>query len=118
MIRPVLGAAAACIVLAGCATVPLPAEELEQTQATIRSAEVLGAESVPTAKLHLQYAKDEQATAKNLAARGDERALTLLSCAQADADLALVLARESQVRRQAVQAAEQVGTLRQRGAKP
>jgi len=118
MKRVVIGAAALGFVLAGCATIPLPAEELARTHSTIRSAEVLGADRVPTAKLHLQFAKDEQATAKNLAARGDERALTLLSCAQADADLAVVLAHEAQVRQQAIKAAQDVSALRERGAKP
>jgi len=118
MKRFVIGAAALGFVLTGCATIPLPAEELERTHATIRSAEVLGADRIPTAKLHLQFAKDEQASAKNLAARGDERALTMLSCAQADADLAVVLAHEAQVREQTIKSAQEVSTLRERGAKP
>ncbi|MBL8954627.1 MAG: hypothetical protein JNK82_27870 [Myxococcaceae bacterium] len=118
MRRAAIGAAALGMVLAGCATIKLPADQLEKSQATIKSAEVLGADKTPSAKLHLQFAKDEQQNARDMADRGDERAFSMLACSQADADLAVVLAQEAQVRGQAAKAARDVSTLKERGNRP
>lgn len=109
MKRLFLAALAAAAV--GCASIPIPPERLEQSHSTIRAAEELGAAQVPAAKLYLQFAKDEERSARQLAEKGDERAHTMLACAQADAELALALAREAQVQRQTQQAAAAVHAL-------
>ncbi len=95
----------------GCASIQISPERLEQSQSTIRSAEELGAADVPQAKLHLQYAKDLERSARRLAANGDPRAHTVLGCAQADAELAVALAREAQVRQQSQNAAYRLDSL-------
>jgi hypothetical protein len=112
-------AAMICVVAAtllGCATVRLPPEQLERSEAGIRSAAELGAEKVPAAKLHLQLARDQTEAAKKLAADGDSRALTLLARAEADAELSLVLAREAAVHEEAAKADAQLKALQNRAA--
>ncbi len=104
----------AALAFAGCATLQLPADRLQSSEASIRSAEELGANSVPAARLHLQYAKDETAAAKKLAEEGDERALLMLAKADADAELALGLAREVSVHSDALRAAEDLKAVRAR----
>ena len=112
MIRLPLSLAALSLV--SCATVQLPADRLQSSEASIRSAEELGANAVPTARLHLQYAKDETAAAKKLAADGDPAALLMLAKADADAELALGLAREVSVHGEAQRAAEDLKAVRAR----
>ena len=104
----------AVFVLSGCATVTLPADRLQSSEASIRSAEEMGAGSVPAARLHVQLAKDETQAAKNLAAAGDERAMLVLAKAEADAELALGLAREVTVHGEATRAEEDLKAVRAR----
>jgi hypothetical protein len=110
-----LAALSLAVIGAGCATVSIPPERLEGTSASIRGAEELGAEGVPEAKLHLQLAKDEADAAKSLARNRDPRALLVMGRAEADADLALGLAREAAVRRDALKAAEDLKAVQARG---
>jgi hypothetical protein len=104
----------AVVGLASCATVPLPAFQLERSEASIRGAEEVGALNVPAARLHLQLAKDETETAKKMAGRGDDRAVLVMARAESDAELALGLAREAAVHNDALHAAEDLKTLRAR----
>ena len=107
--------AVAVLALAGCATVPIPAYQLERAEASIRGAEEVGALGVPAARLHLQLAKDETDTAKKMAGRGDDRAVLGMARAESDAELALGLAREAAVHSDAVKASEELKTIRARG---
>jgi len=107
--------AVAVVSLAGCAAVQLAPDRLERSEASIRGAEEVGAANVPAAKLHLQLAKDQTVAAKKLAADGDERAPLVLSRAEADAELALVLAREATVHAAAVKATEELQAVQARG---
>ena len=104
----------AVFVMSGCATVQLPPDRLQGSEASIRSAEEMGAASVPAARLHLEYAKDETLAAKKLAAEGDERATLVLARAEADAELALGLAREVTVHAEAGRAAEDLKAVQAR----
>ncbi|MDP2273981.1 MAG: hypothetical protein Q8N23_35500 [Archangium sp.] len=104
----------AVLALAGCATVQLPADRLQGSEASIRSAEELGASNVPAARLHLQLAKDETLAAKKLAADGDDRAELVLARAEADAELALGLARQVAVHSEALRAEEDLKAVRAR----
>lgn len=99
-----------------CATVQIPPDQLQATEASIRGAEELGAVNVPAARLHLELAKDQTAAAKKLADEGDERAVLVLARATADAELALGLAREVAVHTDAVRAGEDLKAVRERGA--
>lgn len=97
----------------GCATSPAPVERVASAQAAIRSAEEVGARHVPEAKLHLQLALEQTEHGKQLAKDGDnERAASVLMRAEADAELALALARESTLRGEAQEALEKVRALR------
>ena len=102
--------------LTGCATVQIPADRLQSSEASIRGAEEMGASSVPNARLHVQLAKDQTAEAKKLAADGDARALLVLARAEADAELALGLAREVSVHAEALRATEDLNALLARPA--
>ncbi len=101
--------------LLGCASAPVPAERLASAEAGIRGATEVGAEAVPQAALHLKMARDQVAQAKGLASSGDnDRAALMLTRAEADAELALTLARESAARAEASAMLAQIQTLRQR----
>ncbi|HEX3697695.1 MAG TPA: DUF4398 domain-containing protein [Polyangia bacterium] len=90
----------------GCASSP-PVAQQEQSSASIRAAEEVGATHVPQAALHLQLAKEQFAAAK--AERSDkDRAGRLLARAQVDAELALALARTEAERSEAQTAVDQL----------
>lgn len=77
------------------ASYPVPTQPLAEVQAADRSAKELGAESVPKAQLHLQYAEEQTNQAGKLIRDGDnERAAAVLVRAKADAELAVALAHE------------------------
>ena len=81
-------ATVAVIGTVGCATVKVQPEKFEQSQASIRSAEELGAYNVPAAKLHLQLAKEQTELAKKMSDSG------------LAAELAAFRLRESDMRKQ------------------
>jgi hypothetical protein len=110
-----MSTAVLALVFLGCSTVQIPTDRLTSSEASIRGAEEVGANGVPAARLHLQLARDQTETAKKMAENGDERALLVLSRAQSDADLALELAREANVHKDAVKAAEDLKAVRDRG---
>ena len=114
MIKKMLMAAALLSVTA-CSAIQIPPERLERNEAGIRSAEELGAQNVPEAKLHLQMAKDETEQAKKLAQKGDDRAVLVLARAESDSELAMALAREAAVHAEAAKAAEDLKAVRTRG---
>jgi hypothetical protein len=92
----------------------VPHDQLVSSQASIRAAEEVGANSNPTAQLHLRFARDQVAKARTLIADDEnEEAKLVLQRAQADADLAIAITKEASVRAQAEQALSQVAALRQ-----
>ncbi len=104
---------AACIALGACATSPVPAVRLAQSEAAIRSAKEAGAEKVPPAALHLQVAMDELDLARKLIYYGsNERADYMLLRAEADADVALTFTREAAARDAAEKTLIEVQKLR------
>jgi len=101
------------IFLGGCATAGPSNATMEATAASIRAAEELGAPRVPQASLHLQLAKEQSQHAKQLAAKGDgEEAGFLMLRADADAELAVALARSSVANAKALHAMDKVSTMR------
>src|ERR1700704_3371035 len=79
-----------------CASTPVFTEKLAATEAPIRAAEELGATRVPQAALQLKLAQDEMEVAKQFLKDGNkQRADWLLLRAQADAELAVALAKEA-----------------------
>lgn len=103
-----------CVLLTlfACAGAPLNRERLGATEAAIRAAQETGAERVPPASLHLKLARDQEEQARELLGKGEKkRAGVLLIRSQADAELALALAREAPARAQAQQALDRVKQL-------
>jgi len=85
-----------------CASAPQPTERLASTQAAVRAAKEVGAKDVPQAQLHAQLAEEQVQQANKLMEQGEnERADLVLRRAQADAELAVALAREADSQRQA-----------------
>lgn len=81
----------------GCGSTAVPTEKLTAAEASVRAAQEVGASSVPQAELHLKLAQEQVEMARRLSADGDnERASQVLLRAQADAELALALARDAQ----------------------
>ena len=102
----------AAIAAIGCAS--SPPLRTEASTSGIRAAEEVGAAKVPQASLHLQLAKEELESAKRLAASDEkERAVSMLSRAEVDAELAVALSRESTERAEAQGAIDRVRQLRQ-----
>lgn len=95
------------------ASAPVPAAQRTETLAAVRAAEEIGAPNVPKAALHLKMARDQIQTAEALI-RDDEneQATLVLLRAQADAELALELAREQRLRNEAAEARTQIETLK------
>ena len=113
-LRPLSFMSTAVIVaVLGCASGP-PVAEREQSSASIRAAEEVGAKNVPTAAFYLQLAKEQFEAAKH---EGDrDHATRLLARAQADSELALALARSETERSEAQAALDQVNKASTPGA--
>ncbi len=96
-------------VIAGCGGSVMSPSKLAASQASVRGAEEVGARQVPTAALQLKLAQDEVDKAKALNADGEgEAADRMLTRAQADADLAITLAKEESARKAAQEVMDQV----------
>ena len=101
----------ATAIVAGCANTPL---RTEGSTSGIRAAEEAGAAQVPQASLHLQLAKEELELAKVLQAKGEkDEAASMLSRAEADAELAIVLSHEDEEKSEATAAVARARQLRQ-----
>jgi hypothetical protein len=101
------------IVVAGCGSSPVVVNKEASTSA-IRAAEEVGASNVPNASLYLQLAKEELENAKLIAEKGDkEQSESMLSRAQADAELAVALSHGDADKKESAQALERVEKLRQ-----
>ncbi|HMI83771.1 MAG TPA: DUF4398 domain-containing protein, partial [Polyangiaceae bacterium] len=89
----------AALGLVACGSVPPPHEREASSQAAIRTATEMNAQQVPQAALHLKLAQEQFEKGKALMNDGDNgRASYVLMRAQADAELALALARENKTR--------------------
>jgi hypothetical protein len=99
----------------GCGGAPKPEARIASSQGAIRGAEEAGAENVPQATLYLKLAQEERDKALQLVNSGDNhRAEMLLARAEADAELAVALAREATAKAEAEKAADQVRRLKKR----
>jgi Domain of unknown function (DUF4398) len=88
-----------CFGVSGCASAPPPAARLASSEASVRSAAEAGAASVTPASHYLALARDELAMARTLIKTGQRDLADLqLLRAQADAELALNIARKGEPR--------------------
>ncbi len=100
------------ITMGGCAG-EVPTERLQSSASAIRAAEEVGASRVPQAQLHLQLAKEQCDRAKVMIDKGDrDEAALVLTRAEADANLAVALARNAQEVQQAQVAIDKVNNLK------
>ena len=101
------------LVTTACGGAAVPQESLTAAKAAVAGAEVGGAASEPKAALHLKLAKEQVAKAESLIADGDnEEAARVIDRAQADADLALSLAKEATSEKEVQDTREQLDRLR------
>ncbi len=101
------------VMISGCASGPSFNKSSEASKSAIRAAEEVGATKLPSASLYLQLAKEELERAKGLAAEGEkEQAASLLTRAEADAELAITLSHEQAEKTEAENAIERVRQLR------
>ena len=109
----ILALAAILLACAGCGSYPPPTERMSTAEAAIRGAEEVGASNVPQAALYMKLAQEQTEKAKRLMQDGyNERADLELKRAQADAELALALAKENDTVTKAHDAQEKLDKAR------
>ncbi len=99
--------------LLACGSAPAPTAKVASSEAAVRAAGELNANDIPTAQLHLKLAQDQLDTAKKLIEQGEnKRADYVLTRAQADAELAVALAKETAIAKEAETAMAKVRELK------
>ncbi len=114
---PLIALALVFVPLVGCTTTSsnqVTAREYAQPRETIRAAQAMGASRVPRAQLYLSYAKDSVDQADQALDNGKNyQARLALARAQADANLALTMAKERQMVQQVRQIQQRIQQLDQ-----
>ncbi len=96
----------------GCTQAAKPDDQLAASEASVRTAQEIGAQAYPRAALSLQLAIDELQRAKDLIKNGDiDKARYQLLRSRADGDLALALTRSAQALAEAQAARDRLQTL-------
>ena len=99
--------------LSGCTSSPVPHAKVASSEAAIRAAQETGSRDVPQAALHLKLAEEQLEQAKKLIRNDEtERAWYVLSRAEADAELAIVLSRVERSKAKAGTALDNVRAVR------
>lgn len=114
-LRTNLGLVAALgIAISACgSSLPPPSDRLASAEAASRSARELGAERNPNAALHLKLAQEQIDAAKKLMGDGDNRRADLvLQRAGADAELAVMLAKENNAKAEVEKAQEKLKSVK------
>ena len=105
--------------LSGCTSAPVPHAKVASSEAAIRAAQETGSRDVPQAALHLKLAEEQLEQAKKLIRNDEtERASYVLSRAEADAELAIVLSRVERSKAKAGTALDNVRAVRSGAATP
>jgi hypothetical protein len=111
----VLSLSALALTIGACGGAAVPQEALTAAQASVKGAEVGGANENPKAQLHLKLANEQIEKARKLIEDGNnEEAARVISRAQVDAELALALAEQAKSQQAAQEADEQLGKLRRK----
>lgn len=101
----------------GCGSSPKPVAQLSSSEGAIRGAQEAGAAEVPDATLHVKLAQEQREDALKLLNAGDNhRASMMLARAEADAELAIALARSANAAADAQKAADTVEALQRKAA--
>ncbi len=106
-------AAAAFLAVVGCGAADVPSQQLTSAKSAIRGAVEAGAKGVPKGALHLKMARDQVDEAEVLIDKHKEldKAKHLLVKAEADANLAVVLAKEANAVEERADAKRQLKSL-------
>jgi len=103
----------AAVLLAACGGTPKPEARMASSEGAIRGAQEAGAGTVPQATLYLTLAQEEREKALQLVKDDDNhRAAMMLARSEADAELAVALARAAHATHEAREATEQVQDLK------
>jgi hypothetical protein len=98
-----------------CGGAPKPEARMASSEGAIRGAREAGADNVPQATLYLKLAEEQRAKALDLVKDGENhRAAFMLARSEADAELAVALARQSAAERDAARASDQVNELKEK----
>lgn len=112
-LRTGLLAAVIAAPLAACGGTPKPEARMASSEGAIRGAQEAGAQAVPQATLYLQLAQEEREKALQLVKdEENHRAEMMLARSEADAELAVALARAAHATHEAQEATEQVQELK------
>lgn len=102
------------VAAAGCSNTPPPNDQLTAAQAAVRAAEEVDAKELPKAALYLKLAQEQVEKAKLwIEAKDNERALWVLRRAEADAEVAIALAKEQRWSLEAERALKEIEKLKQ-----
>lgn len=113
----ICAAVMASLTIVGCASAPKPEARVVSSGAAIRGATEAGAETVPKASLHLKLAKEQRDQALALIRDGENaKAERALRRAEADAELAIALAREAGAKAEAEKVMAEVADLKKKAA--
>lgn len=114
MLARLLTLAFAVTAVVGCAHATVDSQQLAASEGAARAAEEMGANAHPQAQLYLKLAQQQLAEAKALIKEDKdlERVDMLLARAQADAELAVELARSSEAKDEADRLTKEVAGLR------
>lgn len=114
-LRSLLIAAAVAVLAVGCGSAPRPEAQIASSEGAIRGASEAGAQSVPQATLHLKLAQEQREAALKLIADGEnERGRLMLARSEADAELAIALARQASAEKRASEAKAKVESLEEK----
>ncbi len=105
------------VLLAGCGGAVAPQAELTDAKSAVSAAQAKGAKEVPKASLYLKMARDAIDTAEQLMEEEDyEQAKLVLTRAQKDAELALAVTKEAEMKEKAEKELERVKSLKEANA--
>lgn len=111
---PFLSLGLSLAVTSGCSST-LPPDRVAEPRAAIRAATEMGAQNNPQAALHLKLAQDQVTRADALLKDGDkDKAGWALMRADADAELALALAKEEKLKGEVSEAQKRIQDLKQK----
>ncbi|HET9620294.1 MAG TPA: DUF4398 domain-containing protein [Kofleriaceae bacterium] len=105
-------AAGAAAFVAACGGAPRPEAQMASSEGAIRGASEAGAQTVPQATLYMKLAEEQRQQALALIKNGDNgRAAYLLARSEADAELAIALAKQARAQQEAQRADQRVQDL-------
>jgi hypothetical protein len=108
-------AAGAATLAAACGGAPKPEARMASSEGAIRGANEAGAQNVPQATLYMKLAEEQRQQALALIKDGNnERASYLLARSEADAELAIALAKQARLQQEAERADQRVQELQQK----